>query len=1712
MGKLSAQQRVERESVVKKYQSELSEQRRKMREKLTEEINKFLESSYKNDEGINSTLGHKLHDGLESDKYKKPSDFIKQELSPVLGTLVADEMTDSLLYSVDNCRSNAYSYGYMRRPFRSESYAIYTDLIHHIIYCYTSGSYLQVPFEKIANGDITPEQRAYIELFPGILNEYDIAYNIDNGNTATVKYISETIDSGLTDGLCHTVFRAVFTSHNAELHELTGKLLLAARLQEGLRQAICENCDCGSIEGFAHILKVITDNDLIRFSAIKRAVATWTGLVASDSGDLDRISGKTLELVNGCLSDEKFRADCLASDDAMKVHIALWATAVGSTNSCEKLIQNYCENGTHPQMLAAAYFMRELKNKELRAKLAKKLLLTRSGELDVMTLTMPHMFAATQWHYKDFDAKLFFDKNFDSKKEASDVYNTLFSLYEQIPKKELEFSPCVFPWNSEKLTKSQLVKLLIFVAAVTQDSDWVDTMCRKFSEIDVSNYGTRSSQIEMLLTNPKTDIQMEALVSEIADREEYSRKTAFKLVKQQKLSPKHYLMLENMLKYKSADIRGNVIELLLQQSSDELFETAKRLVCDKKEEKRTAGLDIITQLGKDQKRSELFERCKELAKLIEKPTSKEQILIDQLTESEQTTQESVYGYGLYTEKDSYEPTLDKAYAAECKKVFAKYFPNSELASGKKKSSQKSEPDFIKPLKSLNELIEQHKNDKYTNLWGEQRLIGEKSGYFREKAPDGAQRIPFKELWDKFYDEHINDPVLLMRMIMALPHISNFELTNKLFGSEFSCKNELAFDFRFHDIFESFKDRLDKAELNKAAYAMLSFILQQSQNGEQLFVQTDQKKQYIRATYCYVKNGKVVESEFIVESFFEEPLFKRLYDFFDLNNTESFAHNFALEHKLAENCGAFILNDYINKNNLDRSYLKTFEPIGNVYYIRAAYFGIITQGYMYKHIFERTFSLGSTIKLVSGITKSYRDSERKRMTRQRWGGWYAANTLAQLLCEKKPQITDENRPLVEFAVNIYEKLTKLVLDSELKRGDSPAEFSGCIMDVGRIYGAQRFVQILAALGKDTLERSGGYGSNISKRRSLSHLLGVCVPDDSDTAEKLGELLSKTDITEKRLVEAALYSPEWIDLVGEHLGWEGFRSACFYFMAHMNEHFDDARKAMIAKFTPITTEELSDGAFDIQWFKESYETVGEKRFDMIYDAAKYITDGAKHSRARKYADAVLDRSDRDDALKQIKDKRNKDTLMAYALLPIENEDDIFSRYLLFKQFKKESTKFGAQRRASESAASDMAMRNLAENAGYTDVTRLTLRMETKLFDDIRPLTEPNKTGDITLTLTVDENGKAEIKCEKDGKTLKSVPAKYKKDELVVRMGEVKKQLTEQYRRTRQMLEQSMENRTVFLASELDALKTNPVVSPMIHKLVFVSGKNSGMLDGMKLVSPSGKAAKLKPESELIVAHPLDLYTQGCWSDYQKLLFGQKTVQPFKQVFRELYVKTDEEKEAFTSLRYAGNQIQPAKTVSCLKTRRWVADIDDGLQKVYYKENIIARIYALADWFSPADIEAPTLEWVDFFDRKTGKQLCIKDIPDLVFSEVMRDVDLAVSVAHAGGVDPETSHSTIEMRRAVCEFTMPLFGLENVRFEKSHAFITGKRADYSVHLGSGVVHLQGGPMINILPVHSQHRGKLFLPFADEDPKTAQIISEILLFAEDDKIKDPFILEQIR
>lgn len=71
---------------------------------------------------------------------------------------------------------------------------------------------------------------------------------------------------------------------------------------------------------------------------------------------------------------------------------------------------------------------------------------------------------------------------------------------------------------------------------------------------------------------------------------------------------------------------------------------------------------------------------------------------------------------------------------------------------------------------------------------------------------------------------------------------------------------------------------------------------------------------------------------------------------------------------------------------------------------------------------------------------------------------------------------------------------------------------------------------------------------------------------------------------------------------------------------------------------------------------------------------------------------------------------------------------------------------------------------------------------------------------------------------------------------------------------------------------------------------------------------------------------------------------------------------------SRRYAGYQVQPKKTVALLKSRQWTVSYEEGLQKVFYAESLIASLQAMADWFSPADTEAPTLEHIQFLDRKS------------------------------------------------------------------------------------------------------------------------------------------------
>ncbi|MCM1497189.1 MAG: DUF4132 domain-containing protein [Clostridium sp.] len=1690
--------------------------------------------------GFTSSYAVDLYEGLNSGKYKKPSHFVRKELDWLFSGYIYARFREALCYTLDHYIEWPYSQSYYRRPFRTRVYDMKRML--RIIYDFHETMTIDADVADILQLKLPERERAYFMHYNGSWRQTGIApeviaYELEQGNAGVEAALTDIINGEGEITFHRNFIQGIVRSNNRSMQEQLGKLLLAARLQEGLRQAICESMDMGTISSFRSLLSVIEEQNLIRFSSVKRAVGTWLGLIAEESGDLERISDKSIRDISYVLEDSGHIEEYLATEDSMKIYIALWAIGVYDVQDALNRVKDVARTGTHHQILTTGYFCANLDNQEFAHTLAKNVIREQRDQYDILAVYMPHFMR--DWddyaRREEDRRKLTLERYFDNQKEAEAYYQLLLALYQEMPKNSLDFSPCIFPWYSASLTKSAFISRMCVIARMLRDNEKLDECCPWIKDCDTSERGLC---LAYALEQPETKIQRTVVTEALCNKESWTRNRAKEIIQHTTLEEENYRQMESMLKYKAADMRETLISLLYQQENEKLLETIRRLLEDKKEEKRTAGLDLVMQVMKDEKKKSLQDTCRQMIRALENLTAKEQILADNILGQEQ--QASAPGgksAPLYREEDAYVPKLGRTgFIDKCIQVFLEYFPDSEMGAelaGTESQSKQMEgfrqrtektgakSDAMASVKedcaSLHKLFEAHELDEYRGYGGEMYTLSSGFMHNPEFISENKRETPCLSLWKEWYEGSIHDIKRLLRMhilLSASREENQFQDVMKpqiryIFGAGYEAPVSYKYYYPLARIVErlltEYADTVDYIYPAAAlAYWYVTCLPQEQvllpfKEGEVHFITHPQINAFFSSMTCN-QVGEVFEELFPLVVAMSDKTFARAAK----RPTQNI---YVSPHGVDER---FQLRGttYIYSNHFQRPDVKP--------YLIAAYRGIISKEAMYEYLFRQE-NRRDALSTLSILASGFREQGRSVANRKKFGSWKLQRQKAifqEILnrpydSDREP--TAEEEALLQFANQVYETMTGFVLDIELRRGDSETEYSRYINSIERIYGMEYFITILKALGADKLERSTYYTSE-SKKGCLSHLLSVCIPEAEDSAQKLAGMLKGTGITEKRLLEAALYSPEWMNIIGEYLQWEGFQSVCYYFMAHMNESFDDVRRAMIAKYTPLSEDELKLGAFDIHWFRSAYETMGEKRFNLVYDAAKYISDGAKHARARKYADAVLGKLKKEEVEQKVSDKRNKDLLMAYGLIPLDDKDDVFRRYLFLQGFLKESKKFGAQRIASEKAAVEIAMSNLAMNAGYSDVTRLTLQMETKLLEDVQELFEAKEIEDIRVRLQVDENGRTEICCEKNGKALKSIPTKYKKNEHVILLTETKKKLTDQLKRTKVMFEQAMEDETVFTVEEIIELHKNPVVCPIVKSLLFKCGDRIGFLEQKKLLDYAGTEVPCKKNAEVTVAHPFHIYQDGHWSDYQRLLCEKQITQSFKQVFRELYVKTEEELAMEYSRRYAGHQIQPKKTVACLKTRRWVADVEDGLQKVYYRENIIARIYALADWFSPADIEAPTLEWVEFSDRKTGKRLRLENIPDVIFSEVMRDVDLAVSVAHVGGVDPETSHSTIEMRAALLTCTLPLFKLTNVTVSGNHAVVTGTYGTYTIHLGSGVVHMQGGTMIHVLPVHSQHRGKLFLPFADDDPKTAEIMTKVLLFAEDKKIKDPTILEQIR
>ncbi len=1591
---------------------------------------------------------------------KGNSDALFEPLVTVVKQLTTAYTGEVFDYVVEHVTDYPYATGYARRPFRTAELRAH---IHQVMSKMSALLYMEchefsiIDYLTVANYPLRQNYR-----LTQIISDV-IAFELDRNHTEVIVALKEIVyGDNQTALLTHEMIKGIFMSHDEKVYDMMGELLMAARLQEGLRQSIVERMDEGTLAANLSMLKVIHEQGLVRYSSVVRALGVWTGMGLESVNQ--RVAGRLIEDAYRVLQDPSVRASWLESENANHVYLSLWATAVWEERDLFEKVAYLMEQGELYQKIIAQYVLTNSENRDVRYGIARQYLDVTDRELQYWVLSNYCYEYTCGWRVEENKIGVIAEHIplLENKDERRREFEQLKALVHNATHKELAASSKVLDFVQFHFTLDLPIRKMLYLIAYDMDNEWIATIIALKDRLSVEMRG----ELLAFFIQDRTDtIQREFIFTSLSDKSMSNREKALEKAKEWTLSDQELKLVEGLLKLKTGSLRQIAIELLLRQPEDSVTVSLTRLVQGKSENQRLAALETIVEIFEDRGRTELNETLKSLPLLIDKPTQKEQQLIGRLCQRNVYT--AANGFGLFDPR-SIEPWL-------------KEMPVIEAFEWRNIFSMSTEK-VISFLSGLEQEIYKHRDYEYeVEYYGGYKdtlLLGTEltsTHPYHEEGVDGSEleQYPLQEVWQAYLER------------------SQLGATDLLQIYFYSTLEPL--DQPLNHYYQYSFDAMDYVELERQT------LLE------------GWRKEFAEQVYPV---GQIQEIKKALQGFKYRNQISTLLNAYFIDSDKSTTFHLTIDalnmvmqampkDKLPKEWGILQLlaNPWLS---MARSRMHNEDGFKRFFHTFYTFDRMNPEEHRYSALDLKDYLHAFEVGLIAA----------EELYRELLGSRDSRNHMRTLTTKLLNEIDD--KPTL---IQIRQTAVERILDVELERGDLATEVTPLAMGLERIEGMEHFVRILSGLQQETFIRGYGfgYGNSITKKESFSHLLKISYPREGEGHALLKQLLEGRDITEKRLLEAAMYAPQWLAIVENYLNWDGLRSAAWYFHAHINEGFSAEKETIVAHYSPILAQDFQDGAFDIKWFKEAYDTLGEKRFDLLYDCAKYISAGANHRRSQLFADATLGKLAITEIQQSIEEKRNKDHLLSYSLIPLgdNREQDIRERYDFIQRFLTQSKKFGAQRRASEGVASQIALGNLARNAGYGDVIRLMWDMQARKLDDMQVYSQPYKLDEeTTVQLVIDEEGQAAIGISRKGKVLKSVPAKYKKDEHITALKTMKAELTDQYRRARKELERSMEAGNRFTFKELKGLAGNPVIAPLLRTLVFMSGENMGYLDAIAngLIDPVGKSISLGDKEELLIVHPLHLYKSGHWSQYQKDLFDRQLRQPFKQVFRELYLpNTDELAQGTVSRRYAGHQVQPRKTVSLLKGRQWTVSYEEGLQKVYYAENLIVNLYAMADWFSPSEIEAPTLETVQFFDRNTYKSVTFDKVPPILFSEVMRDIDLVVSVAHVGGVDPEASLTTIEMRSVIVQESLRLLKIDNVRLDGNYARIEGTLGEYGVHLGSGLVYRQATGAMHIIPVHSQHRGRLFIPFMDEDPKTAEILSKIVLLAEDNKIKDPQILGQM-
>ncbi|WP_227026128.1 DUF4132 domain-containing protein [Streptomyces fodineus] len=333
-----------------------------------------------------------------------------------------------------------------------------------------------------------------------------------------------------------------------------------------------------------------------------------------------------------------------------------------------------------------------------------------------------------------------------------------------------------------------------------------------------------------------------------------------------------------------------------------------------------------------------------------------------------------------------------------------------------------------------------------------------------------------------------------------------------------------------------------------------------------------------------------------------------------------------------------------------------------------------------------------------------------------------------------------------------------------------------------------------------------------------------------------------------------------------------------------------------------------------------------------------------------------------------------------------------------------------------------------------------------------------------------------------------------------------------------------------------RDHPVTGVLVRGLIWeFQGADGAWRAAAPAAEPSGAPRRVR------LWHPVRATVDevGTW---RARILAEGLRQPFKQAFREIYLLTAAEEETGVySNRFAAHIVHYRCLYALFKERGWQADFLGRYDGGY--DGRARAEFGDGEWracfhHEPAEEDdrdyVPRYAATDQvrFERRDGRrwrEVRLAEVPPLVFSEAMRDVDLFVGVTSIAadpdwtdrGADRHAAYwrtatfgeltTSAQVRRDALERILPRLKIAGrCTLDGRFLIVRGDLRTYRIHLGSANILMEpDDSYLCVVPARRPGNGKVFLPF--EDDRLSLILSKAFLLAADTKITDRTILTQI-